>query len=48
MYEGFTNLGGFGMTEEEHQKQVEFLGKEPEDYEKFVADTTAQWLAEEK
>ncbi|GAB7364983.1 hypothetical protein MBLNU230_g5766t1 [Neophaeotheca triangularis] len=37
MYETFAEHG-FGMTEEDHAVQVELLGKEPEDYESWVAE----------
>lgn len=47
MYELFGSQS-FGMTEEDYQNQVEFLGKEPEDYAEFVKATAAQWLAEER
>lgn len=47
MYEIFA-ARPFGMTEEDYQRQVEFLGKEPEDYGSFVKETAAQWLAENK
>lgn len=47
MYEIFA-VRAFGMTEEDYKKQVEFLGKEPEDYAQFVRNTAAEWLAEEK
>lgn len=35
---------GFGMSEEEHDLQVEVLGKQPDDYVQWVKETGAQWL----
>ena len=40
------DVHGLGMIEEEHETQVEFLGKKPESYERFVQETAKQWLAE--
>lgn len=42
MYEIFEEVG-FGMSEEDYRAQVEFLGKEPEDYEKWVGETAQKW-----
>lgn len=43
MYETFA-LTGFEFPEEEYQKQLELLGKEPEDYEAWVKKTAASWI----
>ena len=36
----------FGMSEEEYKEQLEFLGKEPEDYEKWVEGVAEGWKKE--
>jgi uncharacterized protein YbjT (DUF2867 family) len=43
MYEAFATVG-FGMCEEEYDVQVKLLGKVPEDYEPWVAETGERWL----
>ncbi|KAM0708908.1 hypothetical protein Q7P35_002944 [Cladosporium inversicolor] len=43
MYEAFGGHG-FGMSEEEHQLQVELLGKQPDDYSQWVQETGSQWV----
>lgn len=43
MYEAFGEHG-FGMSEEEHQLQVEVLGKQPDDYPQWVQETGSQWV----
>ena len=43
MYEAFGEHG-FGMSEEEHQLQVEVLGKQPDDYSQWVQETGSQWV----
>ncbi|KAK8084660.1 hypothetical protein PG997_005931 [Apiospora hydei] len=43
MHETFA-AHGFGMTEEQYQKQVELLGQEPADYVEWVNSTGAQWV----
>jgi uncharacterized protein YbjT (DUF2867 family) len=43
MFEAFGEHG-FGMSEEEHQLQVEVLGKQPDDYEEWVHETGLQWV----
>lgn len=43
MYEAFGEHG-FGMSEEEHQLQVEVLGKQPDDYTQWVQETGSQWV----
>ncbi|OIW30570.1 NAD(P)-binding protein [Coniochaeta ligniaria NRRL 30616] len=40
------DMDGFGMTEEQYQEQVRFLGKEASSYEEFVRETAAAWKAE--
>lgn len=45
MYEIFETRG-FGMTQEEYDTQVKFLGKEPESYEEFVENAARGWLKE--
>lgn len=42
MYEAFGRVR-FGMTQEEYESQIELLGKEPEDYEKWVEGTGKAW-----
>jgi hypothetical protein len=37
---------GFGMTEEQYEHQVKFLGREPSSYEAFVEKTAQEWLTE--
>lgn len=46
MYEGFEDIGPFGMTNEEYKEQLVLLGKEPESYEKYVERTAKQWLGQ--
>ncbi|WYZ34030.1 hypothetical protein EsH8_I_000306 [Colletotrichum jinshuiense] len=43
MYEQF-EARGFAMSEKEYKLQVDLLGKEPEDYVRFVGDTGKLWL----
>lgn len=43
MYEAFGEHG-FGMSEEEHQLQVDVLGKQPDEYAKWVHETGSQWV----
>ncbi|KAK4554801.1 hypothetical protein LTR86_007949 [Recurvomyces mirabilis] len=43
MLESFDNVG-FGMSEAEYDEQVKLLGREPEDYAKWVAETGKSWL----
>ena len=45
MYELFGKLE-FGMTDEEYEVQKRLLGKEPSDYEKWVASKSAEWKKE--
>ncbi|KAK4551739.1 hypothetical protein LTR86_010932 [Recurvomyces mirabilis] len=42
MYEAFGNVG-FGMTPEEYELQVELLGKESENYAKWVEESGKAW-----
>lgn len=42
MYEAF-GKHGFGMSEEEHELQVEVLGKLPDDYAQWVHEKGSQW-----
>ncbi|GJC88521.1 NAD(P)H azoreductase [Colletotrichum liriopes] len=43
LYESFEKER-FGMTEEDYERQVEFLGKEPRDYARFIEETAKSWL----
>lgn len=45
MYEIFEQMG-FGMSDEEYAEQLKLLGKEPEDYEKWVAGVVEEWKKE--
>jgi nucleoside-diphosphate-sugar epimerase len=45
MYEAFGRVG-FGMTEDQYALQIELLGKEPEDYAKWVEETGKTWRQE--
>lgn len=38
----------FGMTEDQYKVQVEFLGKQPEQYEVFVLETGKKWNKERR
>ncbi|CAJ2512965.1 Uu.00g010840.m01.CDS01 [Anthostomella pinea] len=40
------DMDGFGMTDEQYQEQVRFLGKEASSYEDFVRKTAKAWKAE--
>ncbi|KAJ9614617.1 hypothetical protein H2200_002754 [Cladophialophora chaetospira] len=42
MYEIFEEVG-FGMSEEDYKRQVEFLGKQPEEYEAWVTNVASKW-----
>ena len=42
LYEGIIKTG-FGMSKDEYDLQVEFLGYEPEKYEDFVKETGMHW-----
>jgi nucleoside-diphosphate-sugar epimerase len=42
MYEAFGRVG-FGMTQVEYDSQIRLLGKEPEDYAKWVEETGKAW-----
>jgi nucleoside-diphosphate-sugar epimerase len=42
MYEAFSRVG-FGMTHDQYELQIELLGKEPEDYAKWVEETGKSW-----
>jgi uncharacterized protein YbjT (DUF2867 family) len=42
MYEAFGSVG-YGMTEDEYESQIKLLGKEPEDYAKWVEETGKAW-----
>lgn len=43
MYETFRKVA-FGVTQDEYQLQIGLLGKEPEDYAKWVEETGKTWL----
>ena len=43
MLESFDNIG-FGMSKNEYDEQVNLLGREPEDYAEWVAETGKSWL----
>lgn len=40
------DLDGFGMTDEQYQEQVKFLGKEASSYEEYVKGLVAKWKTE--
>jgi hypothetical protein len=37
---------GFGMSEEDFNTQLEFLGRKPFEYEEFVLELAGEWKKE--